>query len=433
LIKKLISLFLLFAFCSVFGQHPIYTQFSEKDDLPDIEFYNMMEDSQGFIWLAADRGFYRYDGNQFKLFTNKEKRGLSVFEPKEDHLGRVWCCNITGQFFYVENDKLVTFIDLGKKIKWQLGSFIVTEKYLLVFTSKNVYKISLETKKIEKSVHLTDLSLGNPYQFKDKIYITTGNSITMLDADLNMRKQITSEAIEYDLVNRTIGKTTISGYKGRTYMQFTDRDNESNLYIFDVNSGQYDKVVLEKELQKSHIVSISFYENRMFLCTYSGLWLYTVEPDGTIRYKNRYFKNQYATKILVDKSKNYWVTTLRNGVFVIPNINNYTYDFPSGVEDFKCLEKINDDVFFYGTSDGKAGFYNMKTNTIDEIHLKDNTAITAASFDTKQQLLYISQQNTATIYNLQTKTHQNSYVFVNSRTISYLDSNTYFFTVMFRM
>ncbi len=428
MIKKLISLFLLFAFCSVFGQHPIYTQFSEKDDLPDIEFYNMMEDSQGFIWLAADRGFYRYDGNQFKLFTNKEKRGLSVFEPKEDHLGRVWCCNITGQFFYVENDKLVTFIDLGKKIKWQLGSFIVTEKYLLVFTSKNVYKISLETKKIEKSVHLTDLSLGNPYQFKDKIYITTGNSITMLDADLNMRKQITSEAIEYDLVNRTIGKTTISGYKGRTYMQFTDRDNESNLYIFDVNSGQYDKVVLEKELQKSHIVSISFYENRMFLCTYSGLWLYTVEPDGTIRYKNRYFKNQYATKILVDKSKNYWVTTLRNGVFVIPNINNYTYDFPSGVEDFKCLEKINDDVFFYGTSDGKAGFYNMKTNTIDEIHLKDNTAITAASFDTKQQLLYISQQNTATIYNLQTKTHQNSYVFVNSRTISYLDSNTYFFT-----
>ncbi len=387
-----------------------------------------MEDSKGFIWLAADKGFYRYDGNQFKLFTNKEKRGLSVFEPNEDHLGRVWCCNITGQFFYVKNDKLVTFVDLGKKINWQLGSFIVTKEHLLVFTPQYAYKISLATKKIEKSAHLSNQSLGNPYRIKDKIYITVHNTITVLDLNLNILNQITSEKIEDDLLNSMIGRTTISGYKGRTYLQFTDNKAQSNLYIFDVNSGQYDKVVLEEELQKSHIVSISFYKNIMFFCTYSGLWLYTVQADGTINYKNRYFENQYATKIHIDKSKNYWVTTLRNGVFVIPNINNFTYKFPNGIEDFKCIEKINDDVFFYGTSDGKAGFYNMKTNVTEEILLKDNTAITSASFDKKQQLLYISQQNTATIYNIQTKTSTTSEAFINSRTISYIDTNTYFYT-----
>lgn len=412
----------------MYGQHPIYTQFSEKDDLPDIEFYNMTEDSKGFIWLTADKGFYRYDGNQFKLYTNKEKRGFSVFEPKEDHLGRVWCCNISGQYFYAEGDKLTMFIDLGQEIRWQLGSFLVTKKHLLVFASQKVYKISLETKEIEKSVQLTNHLLGNPYRYKDEIYVTTNESILALDLELNVIKKITSEAIYNDLNERSIGRSIINGYKGKTYLYFTDKSNEANLYIFDINSGQYDKVELEEELQKSNIVSLDFYNDEMLLSTSSGLWQYTIQPNGKIVYKNKYFDNEYVSKVIVDKSENYWLTTLRNGVFVIPNINNYSYDFPKEIKDIKCVEKINETTFFFGSANGKAGFYNIKTNTIEWIPLKDKTAVTSASYDKNEQILYISQQNIAVIYNLKTKTYTENVVFSNSRSISYLEKNTFFFT-----
>jgi hypothetical protein len=261
LIKKPLFLFILLFAGVVFGQHPIYTQFSEKDDLPDIEFYNMTEDSKGFIWLAADKGFYRYDGNKFKTYTNKEKRGLSVFEPKEDFKGRVWCCNITGQFFYAENDKLITFIDLGQEIGWQLGNFIVTEKHLLVFAYQIVYKISLETKEIEARLKLSDYLLGSPYQDGNEIYITTGESIITLDLELNITKEITSEAIYDDLSKKSLGRTLIIGYKGKMYLKFTDMESDSHLYLFDLNTGHYEEIELEDGLRKSAITTLSFYND----------------------------------------------------------------------------------------------------------------------------------------------------------------------------
>ncbi len=413
----------------MYGQHPIYTQFSEKDDLPDIEFYNMMEDSQGFVWLAADKGFYRYDGNQFKLYSNKEKRGLSVFEPKEDHKGRIWCCNISGQFFYVENDTLVTFVDLGQEMGWRLGNFLVTETHLLIFTSTTLYKVSLATKQIEEQIKLSKIGLGNPYQSGDEIYMSIENSIATLNLEGEIIKQITSEEIHNDLVYRCLGKSLISGYNGKTYMSFKDADEFLNLYLFDVNTGQYDKVKLEKTLEKSYIVSIDFYEGTMFLSTSSGLWLYTVQEDGKITYKNRYFKDQYVTKVIIDKSENFWVTTLRAGVFVIPNIHNFSYSFPKDMENFKCVEKINDDVFFFGTSSGKAGLYNIKTNKIEFIELDTDTNVTAVSYNKKQQLLYISQKTVAGVYNLKSKKYTVvTNVAQNANSISSIGDNGFLFT-----
>ncbi|MEM6687769.1 MAG: hypothetical protein AAF617_18475, partial [Bacteroidota bacterium] len=225
MIKNVIHFIALLVSCSVLGQHPIYTQFSEKDDLPDIEFYNMMEDSRGFIWLAAEKGFYRYDGNQFKLFTNQEKRGLSVFEPKEDHLGRVWTCNVSGQFFYAEGDELHMFIDLGKETSWALGSFFVTKKHLLVFTYTTIYKISLSTKAVEARIRPNDkFFLGNPLLYNNEIFITDGSGIIKLDLELNILQKITTATLGRDLSERCIGKSLLSEVNGHMYLSFFDID-----------------------------------------------------------------------------------------------------------------------------------------------------------------------------------------------------------------
>jgi len=85
--------FLIFILCFVNNyiqaQHPVYTQLTEKDGLPDIEFYDIIEDKDGFIWLAADKGLFRYDGKEFKHYTHPNKRGLSVFGLKFDKQGRL--------------------------------------------------------------------------------------------------------------------------------------------------------------------------------------------------------------------------------------------------------------------------------------------------------------------------------------------------------
>jgi ligand-binding sensor domain-containing protein len=49
-------------FYHINAQEPISVHLTGKDDLPDIEFYDLFEDENGLIWLAADKGLYKYDG-----------------------------------------------------------------------------------------------------------------------------------------------------------------------------------------------------------------------------------------------------------------------------------------------------------------------------------------------------------------------------------
>ena len=111
--KKISYLFfILIAFFDLNAQEPLSIHLTEKDGLPDIEFYDLLADKKGFIWLAADKGLYKYDGREYKLLDNPTKRGRSLFGLKIDFKGRVWCNNLAGQFFYVENNKLHLFKDL---------------------------------------------------------------------------------------------------------------------------------------------------------------------------------------------------------------------------------------------------------------------------------------------------------------------------------
>ncbi|MGB1231201.1 MAG: two-component regulator propeller domain-containing protein, partial [Winogradskyella sp.] len=113
------------------AQEPVSIHLTQKDGLPDKEFYNILEDKKGFIWLCADKGLFRFNGKTYKNYSNKEKRGLSVFNVLEDKKGTIWCNNISGQFFYVDkNDTLKTFVDLRTVLKGELAFFTVDNTHL---------------------------------------------------------------------------------------------------------------------------------------------------------------------------------------------------------------------------------------------------------------------------------------------------------------
>ncbi len=57
------------------AQQPATIHLTEKAGLPDIEFYNIIEDTEKFIWLAADKGLYSYDGREYKYFSHPNQIG----------------------------------------------------------------------------------------------------------------------------------------------------------------------------------------------------------------------------------------------------------------------------------------------------------------------------------------------------------------------
>lgn len=173
---KYLYLFLFFAIVNaLFAQDPVSIKLSEKEGLPDVEFYDIIEDPNHVIWLAADKGLFSFNGKEYVGYSNVLKRGLSVFGLKMDSENRLWCNNISGQFFYVENEKLVLFLDLKEELKGELAEFLFLKNKLIIFSKKQIYIVDLKTKNKEsiKADSILKFSMfGSPFLTNGTMYFS---------------------------------------------------------------------------------------------------------------------------------------------------------------------------------------------------------------------------------------------------------------------
>lgn len=88
----------------------MYQHLSVEDGLPSSEVYDVLQDDDGFMWFATDRGIARYDGYEFDVF-NTENGLLDnvVFHLQKDSAGRIWFDSYSGQICYYENGKIIPY------------------------------------------------------------------------------------------------------------------------------------------------------------------------------------------------------------------------------------------------------------------------------------------------------------------------------------
>ena len=432
ILKQLIFFTLICYISNGWAQHPVSFHLSEKDGLPDIEFYDIIEDSKGFIWLAADKGLFRYDGEHFKNFTNKEKKGLSVFELFEDHKGRIWCVNISGQFFYVENDQLITFVDLGdkQKAKGELFDYLVTDKYLLIFGSRAIYSVSLiskEVKEIQKAIE--NQGVGIPFYYKNLVYFQLGTSIYRLSSDNIPEKQFSIKEIYEDIQEqgtRMVWKSSFFKVKD-TYFFLQHGFGCNFLYRVDMETGGVNKIKLPPELATNKIDNYLEKEDSIWFGTREGVIVYNYQND-TFILKEKLFEDNYAGKMIIDKNENYWFITLTNGVYVVPNIYINQHDIFEGVENLSCLEKINENRLFFGTTKGKAGFYDIASKNIEYVDLPSERKVTSLLYNSGKNEIYISQGDRSSIFDYSSKTLMSGIDFISAKNLSIVDDNTFIYT-----
>lgn len=106
--------FLLYWFflpmAGLLAQSPLAMHFTEKEGLPDREIYSIVEDDKGFIWLAADKGLFRYNCKTFELFTHPKQIDIAVFSLTKDQQGNIWYTNLANQLFCIKNYVVFTKI-----------------------------------------------------------------------------------------------------------------------------------------------------------------------------------------------------------------------------------------------------------------------------------------------------------------------------------
>jgi signal transduction histidine kinase/ligand-binding sensor domain-containing protein/DNA-binding response OmpR family regulator len=95
--KCFFTIFLLIVYSYLFAQKQQlhFDHLGTANGLSELDANAILQDSQGFIWIATNDGLNRYDGYKFKIFRNDAKDTTSIGnnyiqDIKEDKEGNIW-------------------------------------------------------------------------------------------------------------------------------------------------------------------------------------------------------------------------------------------------------------------------------------------------------------------------------------------------------
>lgn len=436
MIKQLIIFFFLGTVSLLYSQEPVFVHLTEKEGLPDKEFYDIMEDGKGFVWLCADKGLFRYDGKIFKSFSNSNQRGLSVFGVKQDHLGRVWCNNISSQFFYVNENKLELFIDLSDQLSGELVDFMLDEEYLWVFSLSKIFQIKLKTKQI--TTHLDGDNYGTPLKLNNSIYFHRLDSISTITPKKNIKAILATQLKNRDDDNRFILKGKSRLFSIGNAMFFTqNRYGKTAFFQFDLANKTFNSIKGLEALSDESVYEI-FEKNahEIWFATSSGVWIYNFK-NNQFQLKNRYLKDKNITNIIKDKDNTHWFITLNNGIYIMPNLFIEACSISELNRNIKSLDKINDSTLVFGTNKGQLGFYNTKTDTENPITIPTKDRVSTLIYHPNKQTIFISKDISSYTYSIKSSELKKVKNFDNTKSFTVLQNDdllctTYNFTYIFK-
>lgn len=123
------------------AQKVSYFHYQVENGLPSNEIYSIIQDEEGYIWLATAMGASRFDGQNFTTFNTSN--GLSnnhILDIKEDLIGRIWLLAADGQTGYIEGQKVIEEeTNLFENHRMKEGDLIIYYK-----RSLSLYRDSLE-------------------------------------------------------------------------------------------------------------------------------------------------------------------------------------------------------------------------------------------------------------------------------------------------
>ncbi|WP_372937359.1 sensor histidine kinase [Seonamhaeicola sp.] len=369
----------------VLGQNPTHNYLQNISALPDTEFYDVLEDQQHYIWLAADKGLFRYNGKDYKHYSHPEQKSNSLFQLKFDAKGQLWCNNIYGQLFYIENDTLKLFYDASKLVKGQLAPYEILENSIRLFTITGIYDIDKLTKNITKVFEGMCISNAND-----------GNSnytfVINFEGDLERHRIYKFQNEQAKKILEITSLTRIQSPKIFVFNKaafFTHKSTKENIiYLIDKTKNTSKKLKTPKQLQNETIYNLLSFNDDYWFLTSSGIFIFSLNQN-TLVFKEQLYKTESITNVEIDFNNNYWFTTLDNGVFVSPNLNIRRLELSNIEAKVTASVGLDNNHFVLGTNNGKLLFYNQD-KLIKTLQLPGKKIIGKLHFNSQKQKLIVS-------------------------------------------
>ena len=401
----------------LFSQTPVVYEFGDELSKYSNEFYDLIETPNKTKWLSSENGLLKYDGRNFKKVRNEQQKGNTVFNLQIDEEGKLWFNNLFGQFFYLKNDSIHLYDDFNSILRGRLSQFTVKDKSVYLFSSKGIYS---STEK--KTIKLSDKpALTYCYVNGKGYFVDNENDIFRFDFSTNKITLISNLQI-----NKSSSKPILFKVNSACFL-FTENNGKGNFYK--ITENDISQVSSPKKQLFERLINVNVVGNQVFVLSYNGTHLFTYENESFV-YKNTFFKDNKISSVYKDSEDNYWFTTLKDGIKVVPNLNlfsnNYNYKKYGYIVGSKV--KSNNEVIFY-TDLGFLLFFNSEKGITNFLKVPTKNIISVIEIDNKKSLIYIGVNNNESfIYDLRNKTFKKTSLFNVAKDIKIIDDKVLYLT-----
>ncbi len=369
--RLLIFLFLLFFsvfFCSksLFSQNYTYQNYNIQQGLAGSVAYGMLQDKEGFMWIATETGLSRFDGTHFRTFTTAD--GLpdnDIMSVFEDSKGRIWILSFKNKLCFYQNGIFHTEENTPwLKIAIPSPPLQITEdkeENLLLRTvlANNNIVIIIDTKDKINIYHQNDLT-------REAANIDTiqnsGSFRTNAAADIEKGFNINIGQCYYTfhsgkIVSRKINfLKELNGYGNISPYYFTYQEkiknNQNNTSWFHitklVSSNNYKKILIPAD-----VINIQFLDTDLiFINTSNGSYQYDFNKNEIIHH---FLPNKSVLSVFQDKENNFWFSTRGEGTFRLQSAQIASFDkFFFDTKDAHVFHlQRNKNKLWIGSSNGK--------------------------------------------------------------------------------
>ncbi len=355
MLKKIFFYLFYLQILAVFSQG--YKHFSIENGLPSNRIYKIVQEKQGFIWIATDKGISKFNGKTFKNFTTKQ--GLPTNDIWDLFLtdsGKIWFFARTNKLGYIQNDSIKLF--KSEHPDEVFYPHVNTNRQKVFFTSfGKTYILKDQVWKPIFQSQVNDSILSTVYVMHPEIKyinITKNEKLFLFNHKNKLIKKIDIKLSEH----KDIGQINDS-------LLFIHQTK--NLYVLNLNTKVLHEIKEYRKMDPSNFYKFYATDNEIQFTTQA----FYSELDKNYQLKNiKNFPNKLNSNFVFKDTKgNFWVITYNKGIYLYPkNFFNTNYYLTN--EKIKFLKKTPNGKIIAGVLGKGLYKYDKNQNKFELVYAK---------------------------------------------------------------
>lgn len=343
------------------GQKLNFKNYSVSDGLPQGQVHDLVQTSDGYMWLATyGGGLAKFDGQEFENYTTRDGlRDNSIEELFVDSGDHLWVASDNGGVARFRGDSLVYPFDNDSLASYSVVAITESRQNQLWFgTYKGGVFIREEDhfRRLTKADGLSSNSIWDIQTMSNgSVWLATQKGVSIYRKGDQIQTFYKEDGLSgdkvYKIMERSNGDKWIATNKGISIWNGQDFKTITNINGNELNS-------VYGLLEAS--------DGTIWIGTESqGVYLYDGHDYTHITKKNGLSSN-YIYRLFKDQHGNIWIATDEDGVCLFKENGFIIYDKETGLQHNKILSVYRQgDTFWLGTTQGLESFDGTTSKTYE--------------------------------------------------------------------